>query len=338
MEITLVIAVMISLLSCLIFLPKWIKKCNQLGMLWEDMNKWGHPKNVASSGGIVVILSFILGVFTYIAIRTFVFKDINGISLQILSILGVISLISLIGLTDDMLGWEHGGLSWKFRIFLAFFASIPLVVINAGNSVINIPFLGIVNIGLIYPLILVPIGIAGATTAYNFLAGFNGLEAGMGIIILSFLSFVSYLTGSSWLAIVGLCMVASLIGFFIYNKNPAKVFPGDILTWSVGALIACMSILGNFEKIAVFIFIPYILEVFLKVRGKLKKYSFGIPDKNNNLSIPYSKIYGLTHLSIWGLKKIKKEVTEKDVVYLLFAFEVLLCLLSLILFKESLFL
>jgi hypothetical protein len=32
-------------------------------------------------------------------------------------------------------------------------------------------------------------------------------------------------------------------------------------------LIACMAILGNFEKIAVFVFIPYIIETFLKLRG-----------------------------------------------------------------------
>ena len=64
-------------------------------------------------------------------------------------------------------------------------------------------------------------------------------------------------------------MVGALIGFYIYNKFPAKVFPGDILTYSVGALIAGMAILGNFEKIAVFVFIPYIIETILKSRGKL---------------------------------------------------------------------
>jgi len=31
------------------------------------------------------------------------------------------------------IGWQHGGLSAKFRIILAIFASIPLVVINVGE-------------------------------------------------------------------------------------------------------------------------------------------------------------------------------------------------------------
>jgi len=296
-------------------LPKWIKKCSQVGLLWEDMNKFNKPKNVASSGGIVVVMAFVLGILVYIAIRRFVFQDIDGVTIETFALLSVILILAIVGLTDDLLGWKHEGLSAKFRIFLAVLASIPLMVINAGDPVMSIPFLGITNLGMIYVFILIPIGITGATTTYNMLAGFNGLESGLGIIILSFLSFVAYVTGSPWLALIGLCMVASLIVFYFYNKFPAKVFPGDILTYSVGALIASMAILGNFEKIAVFVFIPYVIETFLKIRGNLKKQSFGIPQKDGSLKPPYSRIYGMTHLSIYILSKFKKKVYEKDVVY-----------------------
>jgi len=330
-------AILISFILTMMVLPKWIRKCKQVGLVWEDMNKPKHPKNVAASGGIVVIMAFIIGVLAYIAIRTFVIGDLNSITREILGLLSVILILAVIGLTDDMLGWKHGGLSIRMRIFLALMASVPLVVINAGDSAINLPFMGAVNIGILYPLILIPLAIAGATTTYNFLAGFNGLESGQGIIIISFLSFIAYITGSSWLAMVGLCMVTSLIVFYYYNKFPAKVFPGDILTWSIGALIACMAILGNFEKIALFVFIPYILETILKLRGKLKMQSFGIPNKDGSLEMPYNKIYGLTHLSIFILKKFKSRVYEKDVVYLIFAFQIIICLAALVIFKSSLF-
>src|SRR3989344_6088528 len=132
-------------------------------------------------------------------------------------------------------------------------------------------------------------------------------------------------------------MTARLLVFFCYNKYPARVFPGDVLTYSVGALIAGMAILGNFERIAVFIFIPYILETILKLRGKLEKQSFGIPNKDRSLEMPYDKIYGLTHLSIFILKKFKKRVYEKEVVYLIFMFQIIICLLSLIIFQKRLF-
>ena len=295
--------------------------------MWEDMNKFKHPKNVAASGGIIVVMSFLLGVLSYVAIKTFMFHD-SGFGLEIFSLLTVILILGLVGLTDDLLGWKHGGLKKKTRIGLALLASIPLVVINAGNSSMSLPFFGNVNFGLLYPLLIVPLAISFVTTTYNFLAGFNGLEAGQGILILSFLSYVSYFNGNSALAVIGLCMVASLIGFYLFNRVPAKVFPGDIMTYSVGALIVGMAILGNFEKIAFIVFIPYIIEAILKSSGKLNKHSFGIPDKQGNLKMPYPKIYGLTHFSIWFLSKFKTKVKEQDVVRLIFVIQIIFILIA----------
>ena len=211
-----------------------------------------------------------------------------------------------------------------------------MVVINAGVSQVSLPFFGIIELGIIFPLVLIPLGIAGATTTYNFLAGFNGLEAGQGIIILSFLSFIAFITGSSWLSLIGLIMVGSLVVFYFYNKNPAKVFPGDSLTYVIGALIAGMAILGNFERIALFVFIPYIIETGLKVRGRLKKQSFGRPQRDGSLKLPYEKLYGLTHVGIWFLSKIKKKVTETDVVNFIFIFQLLICVLALLIFGGEL--
>tara|TARA_Y100000310_G_C20673451_1_gene811531 strand:- start:1540 stop:2493 length:954 start_codon:yes stop_codon:yes gene_type:complete len=315
-------------------LPKWIENSKARGFLWEDMNKFKHPKNVASSGGVIVVLSFVLGTLYYIAIKTFLIKSYNNEIVEIFALLTVILIFTIIGVIDDLWDWKEGGISKKWRLFLAFFASIPLVVINVGTSTMSIPFFGAVDFGILYPFLLVPIGIVGAATTYNFLAGYNGLEASQGILILSFLSFVAYLTGSSWLALVGMTMVFSLAAFYIFNKYPAKIFPGDSLTWSVGALIAIMSILGNFEKIAAFVFIPYIIETVLKSRGKLKKHSFSKPRKDNSLKMPYEKIYGLEHLAIYILEKTKPshKVYEKDVVYLINGFQIFIIILAWLIF------
>ena len=329
-EILLLFSLGISFLLTIMVLPLWIKKTKQIGFLWEDMNKYKHPRNVAAAGGIVVVIAFVLGVLYYIFIRTFVIESSNGINLEIFSLLSVILILAMVGIIDDLFGWKHGGLSIRIRLTLAFMASIPLVVINAGNSFVSLPFFGYVNFGILYPLLLIPIGIAGAASTYNFLAGYNGLETSQGILILSFLSFVAYKTGSAWLSLIGLIMVAALLGFYIYNKYPAKVFPGDSLTWSIGALIAIMAILGNFEKIAIFVFIPYIIETGLKLRGKLEKESFAKVNRDGSLEMPYKKIYGLEHLAILILKKYKqsKKVFEKDVVYLINGFQILIIIVG----------
>ncbi|MFH1917633.1 MAG: glycosyl transferase family 4, partial [Nanoarchaeota archaeon] len=164
----------------------------------------------------------------------------------------------------------------------------------------------------------------------NFLAGYNGLEASQGIIILSALVYATYITGSSWLSFITLCMVASLVAFYIFNKYPAKVFPGDVMTYSIGAMIATIAILGNIEKIAVFFFIPYIIETGLKLRGGLKRESFAKLNSDGGLEKPYKKIYGLEHLAIDLIKKMKKggKVHEKEVVYLINGFQIVIILLG----------
>ncbi|MEK6833138.1 MAG: glycosyl transferase family 4 [Nanoarchaeota archaeon] len=329
MEPLILVVIFASFFCTYLIIPFWIKKAKQIGLVWEDMNKPEKGKNVAGSGGITVIMGAMIGIFLYIALQTFYFKSIDGVSMSILAMLSTLLLVAGIGLIDDLFGWKKGGLSKRSRIILILFAAVPLMVINAGESIM----LG-VNFGIWYPLLIVPLGILGATTTFNFLAGFNGLETSQGIILLSALAIVTYITGTSWLSVVALCLVASLIAFYIFNYNPAKIFPGDVLTYAIGASIAAIAILGNAEKIALFFFIPYILETILKLRGNLKKQSFGIPNKDGSLEMPYDKIYGLEHLAIYILKRIKpsKKVYENDVVYLINGFQIVVIILGFVVF------
>jgi UDP-N-acetylglucosamine--dolichyl-phosphate N-acetylglucosaminephosphotransferase len=317
-----ILSITLSFLVTLLVMPFWIRKAKEFGLKGLDKNK-PYKKEIAESGGIIMILGFTLGVLSYIAISTFYFNSLNKIT-EIFTILASILLVTNIALIDDLFGWKKG-LSKSSRLIMIFIAAIPLMVINAGESTM----MGI-EFGLIYPLIFIPIGIVGTTATYNFLAGFNGLEAGQGIIILTGLSFATYITGNPWLSIISLCMVASLIAFYIFNKFPAKVFPGDVLTYPIGIMIAIIAIMGNIEKIAIFFFIPYIMEVCLKVRGKCEKESFANPNPDGSLELKYKHIYGLTHLSIYILKKFKKKVYEKEVVYLIHGFQLLVIIIGLL--------
>ena len=322
----LLIAILTSFFCTFLAMPFWIRKAKEYGLEGIDKHKTSDKK-IAESGGIMVLFGFVLGVLIYIGIRTFYLGEIS-IFENIFAILCVMLLVSLVAIMDDFFGWKKG-LSKRSRIILITFAAIPLMVINAGESTM----MGI-DFGLFYPLILIPLGILGATTTFNFLEGYNGLGAGQGIIILSALSVVTYLTGNAWLSVIGLCMVASLLAFYIFNKYPAKVFPGDVLTYSVGALIAIMAILGNIEKIAIFFFIPYILETGLKLRGRLEKQSFAKVNGDGSIDLPYKKIYGLEHLAIYILNKIKpgKKVREKEVVWLIHGFQIVIIILGFLLF------
>lgn len=300
------------------------------------MNKIDSEK-VSGSGGLIVLLAFLLSVLSYVTYRVFLLESSNGFLLEIFVILVMVIFMGFIGFIDDLFGWRRGGLSGRVRILLAIFGAIPLIAIKAGESSMNFPIFGVIDWGLVYPLFLIPLGVVATTTTFNMLAGFNGLEAGQGIILLSGMAFVSYINGSAWLSIVCLCMVLALIGFLKFNKFPARVFPGDVMTYSVGVMIAAIAIVGNFEKIAIFFYIPYIIEVILKSRGKLKKSSFGKPMKDGTLENQHNKIYSLNHLSILVLKKIGIRSTEKNAVYAIWIFQIIIILLGIFFSRDSLF-
>lgn len=335
LDVRLLILPLVAFLVALFATPIWIRKARQIGLVWPDMNKINGDK-VSGSGGVIVLLAFIVSVFVYMAYITFYLQEASYL-VELFALTSVMLLLGGIGLVDDLLGWQRGGLSRRSRLIMVALASIPLIAINAGKHTIAFPFIVTLDLGLIYPFVLIPIAIVGAATTFNFLAGFNGLEAGQGALLLSGIALLAYYTGSPWISVVCICMVAALLGFLIFNAYPAKVFPGDVMTYPIGGLIAIAAILGNFEKIALFFFIPIIVEVFLKARGKLVKQSFGMPLKNGALDMKYDKVYGLTHAGIYFLKKINIVPTEKKVVLLIWAFQLLVILAGLAIFRESIF-
>ena len=332
----LVLPLLLSFLLVFFMMPFWIRKVKSIGLIWDNMNQIDGAK-IAGSGGVIVLLSFCLSSLAYVAYRVFNLGTVNGSLVEIFALLITVLFMGFVGFIDDLFGWRHGGLSVKSRLVLVLVGSIPLIAINAGRSLIALPFFGVVDLGLIYPLFFIPLGIVATTTTFNMFAGFNGLEAGQAAIMLSALALVAHLTGSSWLAVICLCFVFALLGFLCYNWYPAKVLPGDVLTYAVGALIAGVAIVGNFERIAVFFYIPYVLEVFLKLRGGLKKHSFGKPMKDGSLDLLYDRVYSLNHLAILLLKKMHIKPTEKRAVLVLLGFQIFIVVLGLIIFREGIF-
>jgi UDP-N-acetylglucosamine--dolichyl-phosphate N-acetylglucosaminephosphotransferase len=329
MEILLLSCFVISFLVTILTIPYWIRIAHKTGIVGPDVHK-KDKRNVAELGGLVVVFGFLLGVLFYIALDTFYLEKFDVVNLardiQILACLVTILIIAIIGMVDDILGWKIG-LRQSEKPFLVLLATIPMVVVNAGHSLTTLPFVGVVDLGIFYALILVPIAITGAANGFNMIAGYNGLETGMGIIILSFLSYVAWLQDFGWVAIIGGCMVSALIGFYIFNKTPAKIFPGDTLTYSVGALIAIIAISANLEKLALIIFIPYFIELILKLRGGLQKESFAKLNKDGSLSVKEG-IFGLEHFVIYIRTKLGLKTYERQVVSNLYIIQFLFIIIG----------
>ena len=333
-EIAILFAMVIGFVITVFILPFWIRKASQAGLLGKDMNKYNKPE-VAEAGGVVFVLGTLFAVLFYIFTKTFYFGTGTNL-VETFAILLTLLFAGFVGFVDDMLGWKIG-IKRMHKVLLTIPICIPLVVINAGESLMNIPFFGFVDFGILYPLAIIPIGVIGATNGYNMLAGFNGLEAGLGTIILAALGFISWFVNADlWLAAISFSAVGALIGFLVFNWYPAKVFPGDSLTYATGALIAAIAILGNMEKIALFLFIPFILDAALSLwpefRGGDKVEAFGKPRPDGSLVMPYKSISDMTHVAMKILGKLKKNVYESNVTEFLLMLEAVLVVVAFLVF------
>jgi UDP-N-acetylglucosamine--dolichyl-phosphate N-acetylglucosaminephosphotransferase len=96
-------------------------------------------------------------------------------------------------------------------------------------------------------------------------------------------------------ALIGVSLSGALLGFLLYNWYPASILPGDSLTYLSGAALFSMMVLGDMEKFGVFIFMPWILEFFLKLRSGFDAHSWGILQRDGTLKPQHAKNYSLTH-------------------------------------------
>ncbi len=291
---------------------KWIiRYLRKIGLTVKDMNKKNKPL-VPLSGGTIVLAGVLTSYLAFIFLQTFYYNNSEYV-INVFAVLNVILLITFVGFIDDLLinksKDESGGLKQWQKPLITLFASIPLIVVNAGNSVMYVPFLGEVNFGLIYPILFIPIGVIGAANMVNMFAGYNGLEAGLGLVYTFMLGLYGYFNELYLGALISFVTFASLIVFYYLNKYPAKVLPGDSLTYLLGASLASIAIVGNMEKVALIVSIPFFIEFILKLRGKFNVNSYGYYEKGKIKSF-YDKIYSIPHIFARTGK-----FTEKQIVY-----------------------
>ncbi len=240
-----------------------IPRLKRFGITGKDENKEGHPE-VPEMGGIAIIAGFTAGVLLALFFSTFADSGFRFNIIHVLAALITIHSISFIGIVDDLLSIPQ----W-LKAVLPLFAAIPLVVVSAaGSTSLTIPFAGTVDFGLLYLFILVPIGIAVCSNLTNMLAGFNGMEAGMGAVIFGTMSTLAISTASIEMAVVFLPMLFALLAFLYYNRFPARIFPGDVGNLTIGVALAAGVVIGNLETAGAILMVPYVIDFFIKVSNR----------------------------------------------------------------------
>lgn len=351
------ISILLGFLTTLLGGPYARKYLLSSGIYGIDQQKKSRPK-IATSGGILVLFGFIISITSYLGLIEFYSTSNFNLSL-VLAALSSVNIIALIGLLDDIhvkrekvkasetpteklwdritetIGkdvdssgeelMDRTGLGQMSKMLFVLPAALPLIAVGAGSWSMSFPIIGTINWGLIYPLVLLPLGLLFVSNVVNMLAGTNGLSAGTSLVAASGLGIFAILNNQVEAALIAFGLTAALLGFLKYNWYPASILPGDSLTYLCGAGLFSAMVIGNMEKFGVFIFAPWFLEFLLKFRSGFKAHSWGIL-REDGLEPQHSKNYSLTH------PLMRKGLNEKQITIALISLEIVVVIAGLLLF------
>lgn len=208
-----------------------IKRLRKIGLVAEDLHKKERPKR-PKIGGVAIAGGFGLALMT-----AFLLTE----SAMLLMVLAAFLAAAAVGLADDLRG----------------FTPLQKLVLGAMPAV---PLLWFVQWHVATVLLLfIAVGIVSNWT--NMLAGFNGLEIGMGFIAVFFLGVASTGTAQT----IMLAYAAALFAFLLFNKYPAKVFPGDVGTMPIGVMLVAGVLLGAPWTVLCILMLPYFVDMCLKL-------------------------------------------------------------------------
>jgi len=301
-------AFVFSMLTVYVIVPWLIPRLMAKGIVGKDLNKPGQP-DVAEMGGIAAVVGFFAGVSALIALDGV--KSINLLFASLSAVMGA----AFVGMMDDVFDLRQ-----RQKAFLPFILALPLgTVVDQG---IAIPHIAVLNLGP-WMIIAAAFALTCAANAANMLEGFNGLGTGLGIIMAFTLLMLSVMHNRLDGMYLLTPLLGALVAFLWFNKYPAVIFPGDTMMLFMGATLASAGILSGLHVQTVFIFIPMIVEFFLKLRGHFKAENYASKSDNGFLEY-HGRIESLTHIFMK-----RRKTTENGLVYRIWAIEIVVCLIVL---------
>jgi UDP-N-acetylmuramyl pentapeptide phosphotransferase/UDP-N-acetylglucosamine-1-phosphate transferase len=142
----------------------------------------------------------------------------------VITLLSATAMIALIGWWDD-----HKSLPVLPR-----FGVQILAVFLFSLSLIGGPFSWL----WLLPWVL---GGTWSVNLHNFMDGIDGLLAQQGVFVACGLSVLAWCVSQPMLAGTSACVAAACLGFWCYNRSPARIFMGDVGSGAIGLLLFALT-------------------------------------------------------------------------------------------------
>lgn len=257
----------------------------------SHMKKAGTP----TMGGLVFLLSIVL---TTIGVSLY----FNMLTTQTIVLLLVLVGFGVIGFLDDfikvVLKRNLGLTSLQKLIGQIILAIAAFFLLKPGPAFtsLTIPFTDwSIDLGVAYVAFMI-FWLVGFSNAINLTDGLDGLVSGTASIAFSAFGVIALVYDQTSLAIFAFAVTGALLGFLIFNANPAKVFMGDTGSLALGGALAMLSILVKQELLLLLIGIVFVAETLSVI---LQVISFKTTGKRIFKMSPLHHHFELSGWSEW---------------------------------------
>lgn len=266
-----ILASVIAFLIVSLLMPTIINFAHKIEFTDKPTERKKHRGPIPLCGGIAMYIGFFIVYFIFVH----PFKEKIWVFIAATMILAI-------GLLDDY----YKSIGKEFPIYPRFIIQILAAVLVYNSGIVfrgfDNPFTDTyVLLPVWLQFILTITWIFGVTTVINWSDGMDGLAGGISIVSSMTFFFAAIILGQSTSAMISIILAGSILGFWIYNKYPAKVFMGDSGANLIGFLLSIIAIDGAFKQATVLsLFIPILalaVPIFDNIFVIFKRFSEGKP-------------------------------------------------------------
>ncbi|MCH3906485.1 MAG: phospho-N-acetylmuramoyl-pentapeptide-transferase [Lactobacillus sp.] len=227
---------------CLPLFIGWMRMKHEGQQIREEGPKWHAKKSgTPTMGGVVFIIATVISALWVLAWQ-------HKINKTLWILLAALLGYAIIGFLDDglkLLYKRNLGLrAWQKLLGQIIIAAIIiyLALSDHFDYGIFVPFFGRVT-NLVFFACFVIFWLVGYSNAVNLSDGLDGLATGLSIIAYGTYAYLAWQTGNQVALCFAMAVIGGLLGFFIFNHKPAKIFMGDAGSLALGGGLAALSIM-----------------------------------------------------------------------------------------------
>ena len=192
-----------------------------------------HKGYVPRLGGVAIYIGFL---FSQLYFFISDFSSLDNPKNYFLLLFGLL-LLFVLGILDDLV---------DLKAHLKFYVQLLVAVILVWNADIRVEsfhgVLGLNTLPIWFSYLFSILIITFFINAYNLIDGIDTLSSSIGMFVLGCFGMVFLYNGAYLETVLAFSVFGALLGFWFYNKPPAKIFMGDSGTLSMGLLMAYFAI------------------------------------------------------------------------------------------------